>query len=120
MVDAWIEAYIHAWRSNDPAAIASLFAEDATYAYNPWDAPLKGREAIVADWLREPDEPDSWQADYRPMLTQGNRAMVTGLTRYANGKTYSNLFVIDFDNEGRCRAFTEWYMRHPKPKPRDG
>jgi len=120
MLDAWIKEYVHAWRSNDPESIAALFTEDAMYAYNPWEEPLKGRKEIVADWLREPDHPDSWQADYRPMLIQGNRALVTGLTRYADGKTYSNLFVIDFDDEGRCHAFTEWYMRHPKPKPQDG
>lgn len=117
MLEAWIKAYVLAWRSNDPALIGALFAEDATYAYSPWEEPLKGREAIVADWLREPDQPDSWQADYRPMLIQGDRALVTGRTRYADGKIYSNLFVVDFDGEGRCGAFTEWYMRHPKPKP---
>jgi hypothetical protein len=24
---------------------------------------------------------------------------------------YSNLWVIRFDADGRCREFTEWYMR---------
>ncbi|MDR9451175.1 MAG: SgcJ/EcaC family oxidoreductase, partial [Acidimicrobiia bacterium] len=51
-VTRWIDAYIDAWRSNDPESIAALFAEDATYAYHPWDEPLRGREAIVADWLK--------------------------------------------------------------------
>jgi ketosteroid isomerase-like protein len=115
-VNEWIDAYEEAWRSNDPQRIAGLFTEDATYAYDPWGNPLRGREAIVADWLREPDEPDSWEAEYRPMLIHDDRAIVTGVTRYADGKVYSNLFVIDFDDEGRCRVFTEWYMRHPHEK----
>jgi ketosteroid isomerase-like protein len=113
-VQAWIDAYLDAWRSNTPEQIAALFAEDATYAYNPWEDPLRGRETIVADWLDEPDEPDSWEAEYRPMLVDNRRAIITGETRYADGKIYSNLFVTDFDDDGRCRAFTEWYMRHPK------
>ncbi len=113
-VQDWIGAYLQAWRSYQPQAIAALFAEDATYAYNPWDDPLRGREAIVAEWLKEPDQPGSWEAEYRPVLVQGSRAVVTGVTRYAEGATYSNLFMIDFDDEGRCRSFTEWYMRHPK------
>jgi hypothetical protein len=25
----------------------------------------------------------------------------------------SNLFVLAFDDDGRCREFTEWYMKHP-------
>lgn len=113
-VQTWIDGYLDAWRSNDRERIAELFAEDATYAYDPWHEPVRGRDAIVAMWLEEPDDPDSWQAGYQPMLLHGNRAIVTGLTTYSDGKTYSNLFVIDFDEDGRCRAFIEWYMRHPK------
>lgn len=115
-VTRWIDAYVDAWRSNEPESIAALFTEDATYAYHPWDEPLQGREMIVADWLKEPDEPGSWEAEYRPLLVHDDRSIVTGITRYADGKTYSNLFVIDFDDEGRCAAFTEWYMRHPSGK----
>lgn len=112
-VKAWIEAYVEAWRSNDPVRIGALFTEDAAYAYRPWGDPLQGREAIVVDWLADPDEPGSWEADYRPMLVDGDRAIVTGRTRYADGNEYSNLFVIDFDADGRCSAFTEWFMHHP-------
>ena len=112
-VTNWIDAYVDAWRSNEAQRIGDLFADDATYSYHPWDDPLRGREAIVADWLAEPDEPGSWEAHYQPMLLHGDRAIVTGLTRYVDGKDYSNLFVIDFDGDGRCRAFTEWFMLHP-------
>lgn len=115
-VAAWVDAYLAAWRSNDAARIGALFTEDATYAYHPWDEPLQGRDAIVDDWLKEPDAPGAWEAHYRPMLIDGDRAIVTGVTRYEDGKTYSNLFAIDFDEKGRCRSFTEWYMRHPHEK----
>ena len=112
-VTAWTDAYVDAWRSNDAVRIGGLFTEDATYAYDPWSEPLQGRQAIVDDWLKQPDEPGSWEANYRPMLAHGDRAIVTGVTRYEDGKTYSNLFVIDFDENAKCRSFTEWYMRHP-------
>ena len=119
-VQAWLNAYLDAWRGNEPEAIGALFSEDATYAYNPWDEPVRRREAIVVDWLKEPDEPDAWRAEYRPILVEGRRSVVTGVTRYVDDGTYSNLFVIDFDDEGKCRAFTEWYMRHPEVTPGDG
>jgi len=112
-VIAWIEAYVDAWRSNDPVRIGALFTKDATYAYDPWSEPLQGRRAIIDDWLNEPDEAGSWEAEYRPMLIRGDRALVTGVTRYSSGETYSNLFVIDFDEKGICRSFTEWYMLRP-------
>jgi hypothetical protein len=28
-------------------------------------------------------------------------------------RTYHNCFVMHFDREGRCREFTEYYMRRP-------
>ena len=50
-VQAWLDAYVQAWRTYDPADIAALFAENASYAYHPWDegeAVVRGRDAIVA------------------------------------------------------------------------
>jgi hypothetical protein len=29
--------------------------------------------------------------------------------------SYSNLWIIRLDAEGRCTEFTEWWMRHPDP-----
>jgi hypothetical protein len=29
--------------------------------------------------------------------------------------TYSNLWVIRLDADGRCAEFAEWWMRHPAP-----
>jgi SnoaL-like domain len=112
-LQAWLDAYVASWRSYDQAAIARLFAGDAEYRYRPYGAPLRGPDAIVADWLEEPDEPGSWEASYAPLLVDGDRAVATGETRYASGETYSNLFVLEFDAEGRCRSFTEWFMEQP-------
>lgn len=112
-LQAWLDAYVDAWRTYDREAIAALFSEDATYAYHPYDEPLQGRDAIVASWLEEPDEPGSWEAAYRPLAIDGDRAVATGETHYAEGRTYSNLYVMRFDAEGRCSEFVEWFMRHP-------
>jgi hypothetical protein len=39
--------------------------------------------------------------------------VATGETRYADGRTFSNLYVLRFDGEGRCAQFVEWYMEQP-------
>jgi hypothetical protein len=36
-----------------------------------------------------------------------------GETRYTDGRTFSNLFVMRFDDAGRCASFVEWYIEHP-------
>lgn len=113
-VQAWLDAYLEAWRTYDRDAIGELFSAGASYAYHPYDAePLRGRDAIAASWLSEPDEADSWEASYRPLLIEGDRAVATGETRYADGETFSNLFVLRFDSDGRCAEFVEWFMEHP-------
>ena len=107
-VQAWLDAYVAAWRTYD--GIADLFSPDAEYRYHPYDEPLRGADAIAADWERE--DPESWEARYEVQLVDGDRAVATGETRYAEGRTFSNLFVLAFDGQGRCRSFTEWYMEH--------
>ena len=114
-VQAWLDSYVEAWRSYDREAIGELFSAAAVYSYHPYDKePLRGREAIVADWLAEPDEAGSWEASYRPLLIDGDRAVATGESRYTDGKVFSNLYVLRFDEDGRCTEFVEWYMEQPR------
>jgi hypothetical protein len=113
-VQRWLDAYLDAWRSYDDDAIRALFAADATYAFHPYDEPLQGADAIAAAWLGDRDEPGSWEATYAPTLIDGNATIATGETRYANGATFSNLFELEFDDDGRCTRFIEWYVQHPQ------
>ena len=44
-VQAWLDAYVAAWRSYERDAILALFTDDVAYAYHPYDEPLQGAEA---------------------------------------------------------------------------
>jgi ketosteroid isomerase-like protein len=117
-VAAWLAAYVDAWRSYDAAAIGELFSRDATYRYHPWDEPVRGRAAIVADWLTDQDPPGSWEAEYEPLVVDGDVAVVTGRSSYvasgdAPARQYWNCWVLRFDGDGRCADFTEWFMVPP-------
>jgi hypothetical protein len=107
----WLDRYIAAWRSGDPAEIGDLFSADARYSYGPYQDPVVGRAAIVASWTEEPDPPGSWEAEYHPLVVQGDTAVAVGETRYVNEHTFSNVFACRFDGEGRCADFREWYMQ---------
>lgn len=110
----WLDAYVDAWRTCDPVAIGELFSDDAAYRYHPWDDPVRGRQAIVAAWLDNRDEPGTWEAAYRPWAVDGDRAVATGVSRYdtVDGKlTYHNVFLCRFDADGRCAEFTEVFAQ---------
>lgn len=117
-VQAWLNKYVEAWRTYDESKIRDLFAEDALYFYSPFDEenPSRGREAIVSSWLEEPDDPGSWEAHYEPVAVEGNVAVTHGRTRYPardgrKERQFDNIFVLHFDDAGRCVRFTEWYMQ---------
>lgn len=119
-LQSWLDRYIDAWREPDRARIGELFSEDAEYRYHPFDDPVVGRDAIVASWLEEPDERDSWEARYEAFAVDGDRAVATGVTTYFEragqpARIYDNAFVMAFDEHGRCRSFTEWFRTRPAP-----
>lgn len=117
-VQRWLDDYVSAWRSGDAEAIGDLFTEDAVYGYRPWNDEshsASGREAIVASWLDDPDDPSTWEAGYHPYAVDGDRAVALGRTTYReNGeedeRVYHNAFVLRF-TEGRCAEFHEFYVR---------
>jgi ketosteroid isomerase-like protein len=126
-VDRWLRAYVEAWKSDDRDRIGELFAVDIQYRYHPYDEPLEGRAAVVRSWLGEGehpgapsrDEPGTFDAVYRTVAVDGDVAVATGSTSYlseprgAVREVYDNCFVMRFDPAGRCREFTEWYVRRP-------
>ena len=117
-VERWMDGYVHAWTTNDPADIAALFTDDATYYTAPYREPFAGREAIVADWIEIADEPDTWTFRYEPMAIAGGLAFVRGWTHYVDGtpRTYHNLWVIRLEEDGRASEFTEWFMKERAPE----
>lgn len=116
-VAAWLAAYVRAWETYDPDTIGDLFAEDATYSYHPFEEPVRGRLAIVASWLHNQDAPGTYGGRYEPVAIEGDLAVANGRSRYFKDaskaelvREYDNLFLIQFDEQGRCRSIREWYM----------
>jgi hypothetical protein len=123
----WLHRYADAWKSYQPDDISSLFSEDVVYRYHPSDEPTVGRDAVVASWLGEGttagastrDAPGTYDAQYSPVAVDGDTVVATGTSRYREVpggpvvRTYDNCFVMRFDGEGRCREFTEYYVRRP-------
>jgi SnoaL-like domain len=135
----WLDRYIAAWKTYDREQIADLFSEDVEYRYYPYKDPVVGREAVVESWLgegdhedlSERDEPGTWDASYEPVAIDGDTVVATGRSSYRGApeltpeeleknragaqieRVYSNCFLIRFDDDGRCREFTEWFMKHP-------
>jgi hypothetical protein len=123
----WLDRYVAAWMSYDPDAIGSLFSDEVSYRYHPYDEPLVGREAVVSSWLEESesdnapgrDAPGTYDAAYAPVAVDGDVVVATGSSHYRERpdgpvvEVFDNCFVMRFDDAGRCREFTEYFIRRP-------
>jgi hypothetical protein len=123
----WLDRYVAAWKSYEPDAIADLFSEDVAYRYHPYDEPIVGRDAVVASWLGEGesddastrDEPGTYEASYSPAAVEGDVVVAAGTSTYLDSpggsvdRVYENCYLMKFDGDGRCREFTEYYMKRP-------
>jgi len=129
-VQAWLDRYISAWAAYDADSIGDLFSLDAHYRYHPSDEGYTGRDAIVRAWT-EPtgdagtgrDEPGTWEAHYVPFVVSDDRAVAVGYSRYfedatraAVRATYDNAYLLEFDADGRCRSFTEFFVERPEDR----
>ncbi len=121
-VQTWLDRYVTAWRSYDPDAIGDLFTDDAEYRYHPWDKPVRGREAIIADWLAPDgdatrrDATGTYDGHYTPFAVEGDRAVAKGTSEYFTepggplDRRYHNVYLLEFAPDGRCRSFTEYFI----------
>jgi hypothetical protein len=128
-LQGWLDRYVAAWESYDPAAIADLFSKDVVYRYHPYDEGddiVRGRDAVVRAWVApegsesDRDEPGTYAAHYDAWAVDGDRGVAVGWSRYwtdASRSTeravYDNVFLLRFDGEDRCSEFTEVFIQRP-------
>ena len=123
-VQAWLDRYVEGWETYDEDVIGELFSEDVEYRYHPADEPIRGRDAVVRSWLEpdgnasERDEPGTFEARYEPWAVDGDRAVAVGESLYFTDasrdkleQAFDNCFLLEFDAEGRCRSFTELFVK---------
>jgi len=122
-VQAWLDAYERAWETYDRNDIAALWSDGAEYRWHPADEPTVGRDEIVEAWLNpggnasDRDEPGTYLGEYHPFAVDGNKAVAIGTSTYWSDasrakleRIYYNNWLLEFDDDGRCRSFTEYWM----------
>lgn len=110
----WMETYGRAGAENDPRASASLFARDAAYYETPFDEPMVGRDAIYAYWNLGAQNLCDKEATFEILAVNGNLGVVRWQSQFtfvASGQRLALdcLFVVEFNADGLCRTFREWW-----------
>lgn len=82
----------------------------------PWEEPIVGPDAIVEDWLGDRDEAGTYESHYEPWAVVGSRAVGVGTSTYrveGGLRVFHNAFLLEFDDQGACRSFTDIYLEQP-------
>ena len=112
---SFVDGYLAVWDTNDFGRLGTVFAPDAVYRESPHDAePLQGIDAIAAYWREAADAPGTWGFDWVVEIETEHAAAIRGVTSYADGRTYDNLWLVRFDDDGLATEFTDWYMRRAR------
>jgi ketosteroid isomerase-like protein len=122
-VQRWLDAYARAWETYDDADVRALFSDDAEYKWHPADDPEKGIDDIAFAWLNpggnasSRDKAGTYKAELTPYVVEGNKAVATGVCTYWTDtsrskvdRIYYNNWLLEFDDAGKCRSFTEYWM----------
>ncbi|SBS74923.1 nuclear transport factor 2 family protein [uncultured Microbacterium sp.] len=112
----WLDGYLTAWKSKDPADVRAIFTDDAEYWFRPDDPdPARGIDAVIEAWL-DP-EPTEAQPDLQVLVEDDRVGIISGRVEYPGHASYANLWEVHFAPDGRARKFIEWFMT---PRKGDG
>jgi hypothetical protein len=113
---SWVDRYERAWRSAGTDALASLFNAEIRYWASPWDEPVRGLAALGTFWDAERDGPDeSFEMTSELVAVDGDTGVVRVEVNYGDGTRWRDLWIVRFDDDGRCEHFEEWPIAPPTP-----
>ena len=119
-VDAWVGAYVRAWRTPGTEHLTQIFTPDVVYLVSPWRPPLEGIAAVGELWDAGRDGPDeAFTFSSEIVAIDGDTAVVRAEVEYSGADTsrWRDLWVLRFAEDGRCRFYEEWPFA---PTQRDG
>lgn len=111
LVNHWVSEYETAWRTSGTDGLTELFTEHASYLHSPYAEPVIGIERIRAMWDEDRAGPDEvFSLSAAVVAVDGLAAVVRAVVRYGapTRQEYTDLWVLDFDESGRCGRFEEW------------
>lgn len=117
-MEAWVDDYERAWRSPGTQALDALFSPDVTYLVSPWAEPITGLAALAAFWEQGRDGPDEpFTMDSEVVAVDGFTAVVRVEVEYARDTPgrWRDLWILRFDQVGRCGWFEEWPFAPGQP-----
>lgn len=113
-LSSWLEAYGEAWESRDADAAAEIFSDDATYRVTPYEEPHIGKDGVRNYWAGVTENQRNIQFEHRAISVTGNTGVAHWLAAFevepdGTKIELDGIFVLEFDEDGKCRQLREWW-----------
>ncbi len=115
----WLDRYGAAWEAQDPDAAASIFTPSGTYAWGPFNEPVRGREAIREAWdYATRGQQSDIRFGYEVLAVTDGRGIArwwASMRVNATGQPVrmEGIFLVTLDKDGLCEVFREWWNEEP-------
>jgi ketosteroid isomerase-like protein len=115
-LDGWLHAYGRAWEQGDAERAANLYAQDVKYYETPFSEPAIGREAVRGYCLEAAAAQRDVSFSHEVYVVDGDIGIARWHCSFIRVPTGAHVeldgvFVLTFDEEGKCRELHEWWHR---------
>ena len=108
-ITRWVDGYVHAWRSENPADLDAIFAVDAKSYEWPYETEWIGLPAIKEGWsARRKWQAGGWTFEWQLAAISGDTFAISGVGHYVELGSFSNLWVVTMNADRKCRLFRMW------------
>lgn len=112
----WLDEYGRVWECGDADASVRLYTEDIHYYETPFTEPDVGHEAVRAYCLEAAGTQKNVRFSYEPLAVTGDTGIArwhASFVRVPSGVEVEldGVFVLRFQEDGRCRELREWWHR---------
>lgn len=113
-LESWLTAYGVAWEGRNPALVAALFTEDATYQETPYAEPFNGSEGISDYWASVTVDQADITFEFETLSISGNTGVAQWSARFRSISgdvpvELNGVFVLEFADENLVSSLREWW-----------
>jgi hypothetical protein len=112
-LSTWLDGYRRVWEEKDPEGAAALFTEDGTYAWGPYEEPLRGRAAIRERWAEVTAAQSDVSFASEPLGTTDDGGGIAHWSCSFNVEALridlDGIFIVTLTEDGLCSEFREWW-----------
>jgi hypothetical protein len=121
----WLDAYGRAWETGDADAAVQLYTPDVKYHETPFDEPDCGIEAVYGYCKEASDSQRDVRFWHDAHVVDGDRGIAhwgASFVRVPSGISVEldGIFVLKFDEHGKCSELREWWHRRETPATTEG